>query len=50
MSNRTSGIDMLHGSIDMIADKDNNPIQVEITNQDDKLAFAANVKKMAVNH
>jgi hypothetical protein len=41
---------MLHGSVDMIADKDNQPIQVEITNQDDKLAFAANVKKMAGNH
>ena len=47
---KVSGIDMLHGSVDMIADKDNQPIQVEITNQDDKLAFAANVKKMAGNH
>ena len=50
MSNRTSGIDMIHWSIDMIADKDNNPIQVEITDQQDKLDFAANVKKLAVNH
>jgi hypothetical protein len=52
MSNRVSGIDMLHGSIDMISysDDKNTPIQVEITDQQDKLDFAANVKKLAVNH
>lgn len=50
MSNRVSGIDMLHGSIDMVADKDNNPIQIEITDNADKLAFANNVRKLANNH
>jgi hypothetical protein len=34
----------------MIADNNNSPIQIEITNESDRLAFAANVKKLAVNH
>jgi hypothetical protein len=50
MSNRVSGIDMLHGSVDMVANTEGNPIQVEITDEADKLAFAQNVKKLAVNH
>ena len=50
LNTRAYGIDMIHGSIDMIADKDDNPIQVEITDTQDKLDFAANVKKLAVHH